>query len=200
MAKLSFILFMFTGLFSMSWEHEFSKGGITVWSKAVKSSNFREYKAFAYIPVPPTKLFKGLNESENIIKALSFVTENRDMESCGENCKYVYQSFHKKPVKPRHVVLKVQWKESGDDEANKTYKQWWKKAKNKKPKGNCVEVNWTYGSWHLKAAAKGKKTRLTTTSYMDPGGVSAFYFFVNSGSKQLAWDFIDNIRKAAPKW
>jgi hypothetical protein len=200
MMKLSAILFFLSGLFAPQWKYEFSREGITIWSKSVKDSEFREIKGYVCIPVDADRLWKGLNDYKKFMKIMTFVTELKDLESCGPNCKYVYQAFHKKPVKPRHFIVEMRWEESGDDAASKVIKQWWKKAKNKKPKGDLVEVNWTYGSWVLEAAAGGKKTKFTSSSYMDPGGVADFPFFVNKGGKQITWDFLSNLRKAAPHW
>ena len=200
MTKLTAVIFILSGLFAPQWEYEFNKDGITIWSKAVKGSDFREVKGYVCIPVDATRLWKGLNDHKKFMKAMTLVTASRDLESCGPTCKYVYQAFHKQPVKPRHFIVEVHWLESGKDAASKKIKQWWKKAKNKKPEGNLVEVNWTYGSWVLEAAAEGKKTKFTSMSYMDPGGVADFPYFVNKGSKQITWEFLNNIRKAAPHW
>ena len=200
MAKLPIILFIFSGLFAVQWEHELTKAGIKVWSRSVEGSHFKEIKAVAWVPAPPSKIFEGLQERKNLLKVMKFMTESKDLGSCGTNCKYVYQAFQKKPIKTRHVVIKVQWEESGDDEASKVIKQWWTKAKNKKPEGNGVEMAGASGSWHLKSSAGGTKTKVTTISYVDPGHVTPFAYFVNQGGNEIAWDFLDNLRKLAPKW
>lgn len=200
MAKLPIILFIFSGLFAVQWEHELTKGGIKVWSRDVEGSYFKEIKAVGWVPAPPTRIFEGLQERKKLLKVMKFMTDSKELGSCGTNCKYVYQAFQKKPIKTRHVVIKVQWEESGDDEASKVIKQWWTKAKNKKPEGNGVEMHAAHGSWHLVASAGGTKTKVTTISYVDPGHVTPFAYFVNQGGNEIAWDFLDNLRKLAPKW
>jgi hypothetical protein len=180
------------------WKKELSKENITVWTRSVEGSDIREARGQTIINLEPRKLFLAMEDRDKFSKVVTDIVEWKDLGSCGENCTYVYEKMHHPPLKDRVYVIKVQWEEEETSKGVKI-RQWWEKAKDKKPPGEGVEMVELYGSYLFEPAGGGKKTKFTYTYFVDPGGV-AIAFFVNKSLAGSTFNILKALRKEAAGW
>jgi len=199
MKTLAAFLLVIPALFAAGkWQKVLSKKGITVWTRSVEGSDIKEARGSTVVNLAPRKLFDAMADPEKMSKVVPDVVDSREIGTCGENCTYVYERMHHPPLKDRHYVIKVQWKEEETPDGVKLT-QWWTKARDKKPPVEGMQMVDLYGSYVYAPKAGGKKTAFTYTYFVDPGGV-AIAFFVNMSLAESTYGILKNLRKEAAAW
>jgi len=177
------------------WEKKHSEKGITVWARDVDGSPNVETKVVSKISATTDEVWAFLDDTKNLKKVAPAIVELRDLGSCGERCRYVYQRIHRPPIKDRHWVLEVRWSVNETD-GLRTYRRWTKVTKKKSPPvTGPVLVERMSGSWLLKPVEGGSSTRMTRISHLEIGGnVPAALF--NGGAVKNAFRFMGRLRDA----
>lgn len=171
------------------WEKKHAKKGVTVWARDVDGSPNVETKVVAKIAATTDEVWDYLNDPDNLKTVAPAIKEYRDLGSCGERCKYVYQRIHRPPINDRHWVLKVRWSVQEKD-GLRTYRRWTKATRKKSPPvTGPMLLEKVSGSWVIRPVDGGDATRMTRLSHLEiGGGVPAILF--NGGAVKNAYKFM----------
>ncbi len=169
MKKFLFIIFAFISFVSIGqekWELEKDSKGIKVYTRPVKGSNVKEFKAYTYINASPERLLKIINDANDFKDWIDKVDYSKLLRHPDPNIYIVYiQLGMPIGVTDRDMVLKNVIKKLKDG----GYKIEVTSVNNKYPEQeDFVRIKKAYGYWLLKS--EKRKTKVIYQFYSDPAG------------------------------
>jgi len=178
-----------------AWEKQFTREGVTVWARDVDGSPNPETKAVTRIDASTDDLWTWLNEEETLYELQPTLVDYRVLGTCGDGCTYVYQRFHRPPIRDRHYVLEVRWKKTVED-GLATYRRWTKTTGAVSPpvQGPLL-IEHMKGSWAIRPVDGGARSKMTVLSHLEIGGKVPPAIF-NPGAIKNAFKFLRRIREA----
>ena len=172
------------------WKKAKSKAGVVIYTREKEGSQYLEVKGTGTVDATPDEVFAFLSDMGNYKKLSPSLKEAKDLGSCGEGCRYIYERVGQWPVTDRHWVFEQRVVEKGEG-------SWvfsWKVSGKKKPEGEgAIAVTEHTGSWTVSPA--DGKTRVVYRNHIEMGG-DIPVDFVNNGSVKGALDFYINLRKS----
>lgn len=174
------------------WEKDGTKGGVTVYTKAVEGSDVPMVKVVTTVDGTTDEVWKQITQKGAKDKG---VKAKKKLGSCSDTCEYVYLRLGHPLIKDRHFVMKINWSVSEKDGHN-VYKRSWSKTSDKAlPSSGALVPKKVRGSWTLRPTADGTRTRLTYINHMDLGGNVPAGLFSN-GFIDKAYSVVRSIRAA----
>lgn len=169
MKKFLFIIFAFISFVSIGqekWELEKDSKGIKVYTRPVKGSDVKEFKAYTYINASPERLLKIINDANGFKDWIDKVDYSKLVSKPASNIFIVYLQLGMPiGVTDRDLVLKnVVKKLKGGG-----YKIEVTSAYDKYPEQeDFIRIKKAYGYWILKP--EKEKTKIIYQFYSDPAG------------------------------
>lgn len=151
---------------SAGWEKHGHKDGVTVYTTDVEGSDVPMVRAVASIDASTDDVWSHLIT----MKSGHGLKVKKKLGACSDTCDLYYMRLGHPFIKDRHFVVKMKWSITEKD-GLRTYKRTWNKTSDENlPESNAMTVEMVKGSWTLKPASEGTRTRLSYVSHLDLGG------------------------------
>ena len=170
MIKFLLIFFFFNGLFLMAsepWKLEKNSAGIKIYTRSIKNSNIKEFKAYATINAPKSKVFFTLYKISDFVKWYPDIMESKTLKIINQVEKIIYYKIDVPwPADNRDMVLKLKVVRNRAKKETIIYMKSITGYKNKV--SGIVRIKKAYGFWKL--TADGNKTKVHYQFLANPGG------------------------------
>ncbi|MGB8166109.1 MAG: START domain-containing protein [Chthoniobacteraceae bacterium] len=179
------------------WSPVSQAADLTVYERARKDSDLREFKAVGIIAMPPEVVRRVLDDVDEYPRFMPYVTESRVLSRDG-NSRVSYQRVSPPIVGDRDYTIRVRFETRRMAGGGACFCNRWQTANDLGPaaKAGVVRVKVTEGSWLLEPTTDGRQTRATYCIFSDSGG-SLPPYIANAASKTAIPKLFAAVRKQA---
>lgn len=175
------------------WALHGERDGVTVWTADTPGSDVPTVKAVAEIDAPTGRVLGFITGPAMRFDGLK---EMKEIDRCGEGCRYVYFRMGNWAITDRHYVVRMEWRAERVP-GGISYTGVWSLPPERQPQSDdAVGVRGIAGSWRIEPVSGGRRTRATYVNHLDLGG-SIPSFLYSLGFVRHAYDVLAKVRREA---
>lgn len=195
--KCGAVIFLFSSVMLFGdngWEAEFSKNGITVYTRAVAGSDIKEFKGIGIIDAPVEVVNNALDDIPNLANWMPDCLVSKIAEKKSDDYMILYQVIKTPwPLNSRDFTFETRIIKD-KDKIIRTVKA--VPHSSYPPTGNYVRITNMTGQWTLLRQDNNTRTLATYQIKTDPAG-NIPVSIANTTSKKLPYETILRLREQA---